>query len=116
MTLNITLAAPWGIHQCSDFRLIDANNQTLVHDASPKLVVLTYTAWNGMVSCRGVGKFGNDDTFIELGKWLTHPVGERGIEEVLAIIESEGSRWLTGMPRRYPHTFVVGRLLARNQG
>lgn len=113
MTLNLTLAAPWGIHQSSDFRLVDGTSGALVQDVSPKLITLQYLSWTAAISYCGVGGVGATETYVELGKWLTHPSGSRTLNEVLAIIKTEGEEWLRVMPRRYPHTFIVGAFISK---
>ena len=58
MTLNITILTPWGIWQCSDFRLADYNKSpTQFHDMSVKHIVLHCPDGTALITYTGLGRF-----------------------------------------------------------
>jgi probable HAF family extracellular repeat protein len=119
MTLNISLVSRWGIHQSSDFRLVDVDQRSLVSDHSPKLFQLAYQDWVGNVTYCGIGRWHGSDTSDWLKEWLSHQFGEqRTYEDVLEVICEQGSSWLRDIyhftKRDFSHTFVLTSFLDGN--
>jgi hypothetical protein len=112
MTLNLTLLSRWGIHQSSDFRLIDADNKSIVSDHSPKILQVSYFDWLGNITYCGIGRWRGADTSQWLKEWLKHDFGEtRLFNEIVDIIADKGTQWLHDIDHfrkeLIPHTFVV---------
>lgn len=110
MTLNITLASPWGIHQSTDLQITNGLTGDVVSDVSPKQVTITCFHWSALIAYCGVGQ-GTDgkDTCDVLASWLKAPdLVQRKLDEVIDLIRFEGDKWLAQMPGKRRHTFVMG--------
>ena len=110
MTLTITLASPWGIHQSTDLQITNGLTGDVVSDASPKQVTITCFHWSALIAYCGVGQGADGkDTADALASWLKVPdLVQRKLDEVIDLIRVEGDTWLASMPGKRRHTFVMG--------
>ena len=110
MTLNITLASPWGIHQSTDIRITNGLTGDVVSDASPRQVTITCVHWSALIAYCGVGQ-GVDGkaTCDVLASWLkAHALVQLKPDDVIDLIRCEGDKWLASMPGKRRHAFRNG--------
>jgi probable HAF family extracellular repeat protein len=83
-----------------------------ISNHSAKIVTLQYREWGAFVSYCGVGDWNGKPTYEYLADWLTHTPGEeRSFEDVLKVIQANGSKWLDEIAlckgKWFRHTFIV---------
>lgn len=135
MTLNITVSAPWGIYQSTDFQLYRigrGGSATRMPGNSVKQVHITYWGgantgtkngeyipWQGLITYCGIGEGLYKETHEWLVEWLKHDDGQqRMLGEVVETIQVKGSLWLKEIVRQNRtkhldtrHTFVLGAFI-----
>src|SRR4030081_248396 len=95
MTLNLILMTSRAVHVGADFRLVDAGMGRVITERSPKVLVLSETGWEAVLTYCGVGRWQNKDTSDWVRDWVQHdPSAPRSFEETASVLEREGSRWL----------------------
>jgi hypothetical protein len=85
MTLNITVAAPWLVCQCSDLRLTYPNG-TIADDASPKVVQASAIRgrWQVLVGYAGTSELEGSTVH----EWVARLVKQHGSGSVDALVET----------------------------
>jgi hypothetical protein len=111
MTLAMTVAAPWGIWQCSDCRLTDTSTHppTITDDWSVKHISVITNDGFALITYTGVGAFVNDGQRIKMSEWLVEKLtGEtRTLSQTYEWIRQESSSLFSrGDP--LPHQFSIG--------
>lgn len=110
MSLNITLAAPWGIHQCSDYRLTDPRSGKIVEDnAGSKQLDAQAFEWTAKISFTGIASFGGYQT----RAWIARVFGEVDSQVPLnAIVDklvASGNEALRNLRHDHRHlTITIG--------
>lgn len=119
MSLNISVSTRSAIHQSADFCVTEFVlrggmwvPRTIA--PAPKVTVLQYTGWRAVITYVGIAKLDDISTADWLARELTHPIGQRSVEEVVERIRSKASRSLaSSVPAGFPrnHTFTMGVLV-----
>jgi len=73
MTLNITMGAPWGVFQCSDYRLTNPETgDPLDDDAGSKQLSIQLFRWTARLCFTGIASVGRYET----RQWLSDVLGK----------------------------------------
>ena len=111
MTLAITVAAPWGIWQCSDCRLTDTSTHpsTITDDWSAKHISVKTFDGIALITYAGVGAFVYEGERITMAEWVVKQL----TGQVLTLQQtyeriSEKSTTLFGQDEPVPHGFSIG--------
>ncbi len=119
MTLNMTIAAPWGVWQCSDHRVTyldwDKRRKRWIpsyhEDFSAKNVKFRCKDGAALLTYTGLAKVGNDD----ISDWLRLLLRgqSRTVDETLIRIREEADARLAGPAAKagWEHSFLVGAFL-----
>jgi hypothetical protein len=111
MTLAMTVAAPWGIWQCSDCRLSDTSTYPpiITDDWSLKHVSVITNDGFALVSYTGVGAFRHEGQRKSMSEWITEKLtGEiRTLSQIVEWIRQEASVLFSELGR-LPHEFSIG--------
>lgn len=111
MTLNITLIAPWGIWQCSDYRLVDARNGQLMDDYSTSHLAVTCQDGSALIAYTGLCDLGGVHTWDWLRRILRGQAGT--LNDTLGLIREAATATFgeKACELHVHHTFTVGAFL-----
>lgn len=130
MTLNITALTPWGIWQCSDFRLTYLSPHAGFADISVKHLMLQCPDGKALIIYTGLGRFRDPSrrpsfvgghanfTEIDIAEWLADRLaGEtRTLRETAEHVASEGTKLLADLRYRGELTFSMASFSSRGPG
>jgi len=120
MSLNICIATRFAIHQSADFCVTEFIRRGSIWvprpiAAAPKITVLQYMGWRAVITYVGIARLDGISTADWLARELTHPLGQRSVEEVVEAIRSKAS---LSLARSVPpgffatnHSFTMGVLV-----
>lgn len=111
MSLNITIAAPWGIWQCSDHRLTDPRTRQLVDDTSVKHVALCCPDGTGLLAYAGIGRVNG----VCISDWVREVLRgtTRSLDESLIYLREQAMESIGPIAAKdnYWHMFTIGAFL-----
>jgi len=111
MSLNITVAAPWGIWQCSDHRLTDPRTGQLVDDMSVKHVALHCPDGTGLLAYAGIGRVNE----VYISDWVREVLRgtTRSLDESLIYLREQATGSIGPLAAKgsYWHMFTIGAFL-----
>jgi hypothetical protein len=107
MTLNITMVAPWGLWQSSDYRLTNPRTGQVEDDASGKFMGVVCPDGAALITYTGIGRVGNES----VADWILKVL--RGkynltVDQTLILIRESATQMFPKIARGYGLTFNIG--------
>ena len=111
MTLTQTIVAPWGIWQCSDYRLINLQTGEIHEHWSHKFLDVLCNDGRALITYTGLGRLDFDPNSPDLSEWMADQLQGFAINipETIKRIEDVSTRYL--MKYDTSHIFTVGAFI-----
>jgi hypothetical protein len=107
MTLNITMVAPWGLWQSSDYRLTNPRTGQVEDDASGKFMGIRCLDGAALITYTGIGRVGNESVTDWILKVLRGKYNLT-VDQTLILIRESATQMFSKVARGYGLTFNIG--------
>jgi hypothetical protein len=111
MTLLLGIAAPWGMWQSSDHRLMELPSGRVITDSSMKHLGIKAVDGRALVTYTGFGRVDGEDVSDWLRKTLRGE--DRGLEDIAQVIADRATRRIgdVALCHSLMHSFVISAFL-----